>query len=96
MITIGKKSDCYGCGACALKCPVDSIRMVEDEEGFPYPRVDRDLCTDCGLCDSACPLNMKFSLPDPPDAYACKNRNERIRRESTSGGSFTPLAEHVL
>jgi len=96
VITIGKKSDCYGCGACAMKCPVDSIRMVEDEEGFPYPRVERELCTDCGLCDSACPLNMKFSLPDPPEAYACKNPNMRIRLESTSGGSFTPLAEHVL
>lgn len=96
MIEIVKKSDCYGCGACASRCPAGSIRMVEDDEGFPYPRVDRELCTDCGACDAACPLEVKLSLPDPPEAYACKNLDARIRLESTSGGSFTALAEHVL
>lgn len=96
MINVTQKHDCYGCAACAMKCPVDCIRMVEDNEGFLYPQVDRNLCTDCGLCDSVCPLNMKYSLSDSPDVYACKNKNVKIRLESTSGGAFTSLAEHVL
>lgn len=32
----------------------------------------------------------------PPRVYACKNRDEQIRRESTSGGVFTLLAQRTL
>ena len=70
--------------------------MEEDEEGFLYPKVDEALCTDCGLCDMVCPLNAKFSLGDSPNVYACKNKDIKVRLESTSGGAFTPMAEYVL
>ena len=33
--------------------------MIEDEEGFLYPKVDMDACVNCGLCDRMCPLNEK-------------------------------------
>ena len=96
MINVTQKNDCYGCAACVNACPAACIHMVEDNEGFLYPQVEQSSCNDCGLCDEACPVNCEFSLTRSPDVYACKNNNAKIRLESTSGGSFTPMAEHVL
>ena len=96
MIAVTDKRRCYGCGACASRCTEASITMVEDEEGFLYPKVDVDTCTDCGLCDIACPVNGTLALTETPDVYACKNNNARVRLESTSGGCFTLMAEHAL
>ena len=28
------KEECYGCGSCENKCPVNAIEMVYDEDGF--------------------------------------------------------------
>lgn len=96
MIIITQKQNCYGCSACVNKCPKACISMVEDNEGFLYPQVDLESCTDCGLCEKVCPINNNFFLNHTPDVYACKNKNEKIRLGSTSGGSFTALAEYVL
>ena len=38
------KSLCYGCGACAHRCPVNAIQMKLDEEGFRYPYLDNSKC----------------------------------------------------
>ena len=38
----GKKKDCNGCGGCVYVCPVHAISMVEDEEGFLYPKINEE------------------------------------------------------
>ena len=38
------KSTCNGCTACALVCPKDAIKMVEDSEGFIYPVIIEEKC----------------------------------------------------
>ena len=43
-----KKEECCGCGACLDICSKDAIRMVVDREGFRYPKIDKNLCIDCG------------------------------------------------
>ncbi len=55
-----KIAKCVGCGVCLI-CPWDAITMgpVKETasgliEGAPLVNVDPDLCTFCGLCDSAC------------------------------------------
>lgn len=60
MIKIDKKEDCCGCNACVQRCPKHCIAMVEDQEGFSYPRINSNLCVDCGLCEKVCPkLNIR-------------------------------------
>ena len=96
MIRITDKKDCCGCHACASACARHSITMQEDNEGFLYPVVDTSTCTDCGLCEKVCPIINQDAPRKPLKVYAAKNRDEEIRRQSSSGGIFTPLAETVI
>jgi formate hydrogenlyase subunit 6/NADH:ubiquinone oxidoreductase subunit I len=45
MIRFNSKQDCCGCEACAQVCPSGIISMQMDDEGFRYPVVDRERCT---------------------------------------------------
>lgn len=96
MIEIKDKKDCCGCHACATVCAKHCITMQTDEEGFLYPLVDKDTCTDCGLCEKVCPVINQSEPRKPLKVYAAKNKNEEIRRQSSSGGIFTLLAEKVI
>ncbi|MBU3111061.1 Coenzyme F420 hydrogenase/dehydrogenase, beta subunit C-terminal domain [Clostridium lacusfryxellense] len=96
MIKIKQKQSCSGCGACANACPKQCIAMVEGDEGFLYPQVDVVKCIDCGLCEKVCPIINKWSSKHTPIAYACINKNENIRLESSSGGVFTIIGENTI
>ncbi|MDD4760518.1 MAG: Coenzyme F420 hydrogenase/dehydrogenase, beta subunit C-terminal domain, partial [Bacteroidaceae bacterium] len=72
--------------------------MEPDQGGFLYPVIDENLCVNCGLCAMVCPAlspirqNSCFS----PRAFVMQNVDEEIREQSTSGGSFTAIAETVI
>ena len=51
MLDIKIKSDCCGCSACIQICPKQCISMNEDNEGFLYPEIEKDICINCGLCE---------------------------------------------
>jgi coenzyme F420-reducing hydrogenase beta subunit len=90
------KSECNGCHACFCVCPVKCITMEPDTEGFLYPAVNYDLCTQCSQCIEVCPtINIK-RIKNEPQAYACINKDEIIREESSSGGMFTLFAQDVI
>lgn len=68
--------------------------MKADDEGFLQPVVNQEKCIKCGLCVKACPIaTPQHSQCSEPQVYASWNVDEEIRRESTSGGVFTALAE---
>ena len=96
MINIKNKQDCCGCSACAQRCPKQCITMTEYEEGFLYPKVDISKCIDCHLCEKVCPVINQDEPRTPLNVYAAKNQNDQIRLDSSSGGIFTILAEHVI
>ena len=50
------KEECCGCTACYAICTVDAIIMIEDEEGFEYPKIDYDKCICCWKCKNVCPM----------------------------------------
>lgn len=96
MIQISDKTQCCGCTSCAQRCPKGCISMVQDEEGFSYPQVDAATCIDCGLCEKVCPIINPKLAQEPLKVFAAKNPDEAIRKESSSGGIFTMLAESVI
>ena len=96
MLDIKDKKDCCGCEACVQRCPKSCITMREDNEGFLYPEIDKDICIDCGLCEKVCPVINQAEERKPLAVYAAKHRDEQIRMASSSGGVFTAIAECVI
>ncbi|MBR2153460.1 MAG: Coenzyme F420 hydrogenase/dehydrogenase, beta subunit C-terminal domain [Bacteroidaceae bacterium] len=90
---------CCGCGACSQVCRWDCISMERDKEGFLYPKVHTEVCKECGLCMRVCPsLKKETAKPHngtPLHTFAAINPDECVRRESSSGGVFTLLAEQM-
>ena len=95
-----QKSKCSGCGACFSACPSKAISMQKDIEGFLYPIVDEKKCTKCGLCKKTCPiLNNKYIKKNQnsnPNCYAGWNKDESVRKNSSSGGIFSVIAKYIL
>jgi coenzyme F420-reducing hydrogenase beta subunit len=90
------KRDCMGCHGCMNVCPKNCISMGMDKEGFLYPEVEYELCIKCKKCINICPIINKTIVDNDPLAYACINKNEEIRLESSSGGVFTLVAEYII
>lgn len=97
-IEIVKKDDCCGCASCVQRCPRQAISMLENEEGFLYPNIDKEKCVNCGLCSRVCPQlkNMKKNSNGYPKAYAMRNKNSDVLLKSSSGGIFSVIADFVL
>ncbi len=93
------KDHCTGCGACASICPKSALTIDYNEEGFYYPHLNQDLCIDCQSCEHVCHV-LNSEIPEEPSrqysAFMCKSHNKELVRNSSSGGVFSTLAEHVL
>lgn len=96
MIDIVDKKDCTGCWGCVNICPKLCITMKIDKEGFDYPIVNESDCIKCKKCINTCPVLHKQEKENKPVAYACFNKDEEIRKESSSGGVFTLLARNII
>jgi acetyltransferase-like isoleucine patch superfamily enzyme/coenzyme F420-reducing hydrogenase beta subunit len=97
MIDIQRKEDCCGCNACGDICGHNAITFVTDIEGFWYPEVNRDQCTECGLCEKVCPIinikDLKKNDLEQSVCYAAEHKNLEVVFDSTSGGAFSALAD---
>lgn len=93
---IVSKSKCSGCHACFNICPKDAITMVGDENGFKYPQIDENLCVHCNLCKKVCPVLKDIKKENDIHTYACINKDDNVRKNSSSGGVFYLLAENIL
>ena len=92
------RADCSGCSACANICPKNCIAMQRDDEGFAYPKINHEVCIQCGRCEKVCPaLNFKSATIDKlPEVFVAIHPDKKVRRHSSSGGAFTALSEIIL
>lgn len=90
--------NCTGCTACYNICKHNAINMIENDEGFFYPKIDITKCIDCGICENVCPelSNTNRHSNELKKAFYGWHRDDNIRLKSSSGGIFSCLAEKVL
>lgn len=88
---------CCGCSACVNACPKHCLLMQADVEGFLYPVINnRENCIDCNLCEKVCAVLHPYESHDAIDCFGVKNKDEKVREHSSSGGVFSSLAESVI
>lgn len=89
---------CCGCGACADACPKSCIELMNDSEGFVYPKVRTSECISCGKCSSACPIlnaDKAKNVSRDDIAYAYISQMEETVKSSSSGGAFSLIMEGI-
>lgn len=92
---VGKK--CCGCTACVNVCPQKVIYMVENSEGFYYPKIVDKGCIECGLCIKSCPaLNSGEFKNKTLVGYAATSQDITTSENSSSGGIFALIAREFL
>lgn len=98
MIHIARPQDCCGCTACFSACAHKAIELVSDAEGFLYPAVKMDLCTDCGVCEKVCPAmhrKSQTSHSKPKAIKAIRIKDAQLLERSSSGGVFIAASQYV-
>lgn len=91
-----QKEKCSGCTACMNICPENAIKMIEDEEGFKYPQIDKDKCINCGVCTKICPNIKEEEKNSIQRTYGVKHKSDEHRTTSRSGGVFIALSDYIL
>lgn len=83
---------CQQCGICSAVCPKRAITLSLRKDGLHDIIVNHELCIGCGKCVKSCPANKEYDYKNyfesfPENTfYLGYNRNEKIRKESSSGG----------
>lgn len=91
-----KSKNCTACTACLNICPKGAIYMEEDEHGFAYPKINADLCINCGLCEKTCSKIDNINKNKIIKSYAVQSKDFDLIKKSSSGGMFAELAKYVL
>ena len=87
---------CTGCAACDNVCPVEAINMVPDALGFMEPSINNTLCIQCDMCRKTCPVLNEIQKGSEIIKCFAAQAEDEVRKESSSGGIFTLLAEEIL
>lgn len=90
------KENCCGCTACASICPKNAITMIYDECGFSYPKIDQEICIDCGVCQKTCAFCGENQYARFESCYVVKHLSQDVVNESRSGGAFTAISDSIL
>lgn len=89
-------NNCTGCTGCIEICPKKCISESRDEYGFMVPIVNPANCIDCGLCEKVCPALNHGIVNVKPEIYFAQNPDEKVTKESSSGGIFSIIAKQIL
>ena len=86
-----------GCGGCYAGCPFNAISMKLTFKGLYEPFIDKNKCTNCGVCDKLCPsLSIDQVLSRDPlgkyiSCYVGYAEDVWTRYMASSGGIATTV-----
>ena len=96
-VSVVSYKDCFSCRSCFLSCPKNAIEMIENEEGFFYPKVTEDKCIDCGLCVKKCPsLNKDERENFEQFGLAVIAKDKNVLLKSSSGAASSIIANKIV
>ena len=87
---------CTGCLSCVNICPRNAIGTGFSDDGFAYPKVNANLCVDCGLCVKACAITEEKNDHTLLKIYSAWAEDPSIRKSGSSGGIFPLVAEETM
>jgi coenzyme F420 hydrogenase subunit beta len=98
---------CLSCGACSAICKKGAINYFETVGGYLFPKIDSELCNNCGLCYEVCPglsFGGTLSALLPVDPFvgtilSCQVGRatcDGIFNNSQSGGVATALLAYLI
>lgn len=99
MIHVVNKADCCGCTACASICPRNAITMQPDALGFRYPKVNKEICIECNLCEKVCSFHSNYDKSfnlSQPLAFGVRHLNLKEVETSRSGAAFIAISDAIL
>ena len=88
--------ECTGCLGCIDICKVGALEDETMEDGFIYPKIDKDKCVECGKCISVCSFKNPIKKLYPQDTYIAISSDVTNTINSTSGGIFWELANAII
>lgn len=93
-INASDAAECSGCGVCLLVCPNKCIDILLNKDGYYEAIAEQGECSNCGICQSVC--NKFFNQHElksynTQNVFLAYNKNEKIRKASSSGGIGTAL-----
>lgn len=95
IILFNEKKDCCACCACMNICNKGAIDMKNDEFGFLYPEINKELCIRCGACVNICAYQKGTTTNKPIETYVAVTDNTDVMN-SASGGVFASFAISII
>ena len=92
------KESCCGCSACVHSCPKHALVMVEDTEGFLFPKLSPENCINCGICNKVCPIinDIYANSTEHQECHIAVNANPLYSKRSATIGFCTMIAEQFV
>lgn len=98
---------CNSCGACYSSCKSGAIDYQETVGGYIFPKIDKNTCTDCGICLKVCPglcfgESLRESLPSDhyrgnvEGCFVGKATDPAIFENSQSGGIVSAIISYLF
>ena len=84
--------NCCGCFACLNACNFNAIEIKKNPDGVLRPRIIKEKCKECGMCNSVCPqIVLDGKTNSPMHAFAAFRKNESDSVGSSSGSIASSL-----
>ncbi len=79
-----------------MSCPKKCITTEYDCIGHLYPKIDKNLCVDCGKCVGVCPVLNNPKKNVAKEVWASWALDNEERKTSTSGGAAHIFGSYIL